>query len=91
LLLPDGIEDVLRVYYIVARQSGGLIGPARDWLLGRDEWFALYRDDNAVDDWTFIRSVKRGLFRLHPLGPRRMSTGCVVLLYREEFDRLRQH
>jgi hypothetical protein len=89
--VPDGGPIPGGMYYIVARQSGGLIGPARDWLLGRDEWFALYRDDDSIDDWTFIRDVKRGLFRMHPLGPRRMSTGCIVLQYREEFERLRKH
>ena len=51
--------------------------------------FALYRDDQSVDDYTFVESVRRSLFRLHPLGPRRISTGCVVLQYPDEFNRLR--
>jgi hypothetical protein len=42
-----------------------------------------------VDDQTFVMGVQRGMFRLHPLGPRRMSSGCVVLAHDVEFDRLR--
>lgn len=49
-------------YYIVDRKSGGALGPLRDWVLGRDEWFALYRDDGSVDDATFVQSVARGQF-----------------------------
>jgi hypothetical protein len=78
-------------YFIVDRKSGGLLGPARDFVLGRDEWFALYRDDGKVDDATFIGGVQRGLFRLHPLGPRRMSTGCIVLNKADDFARLRKY
>jgi len=29
-------------YYIFDRQSGGILGPLRDFITGRDEWFALY-------------------------------------------------
>ncbi len=76
-------------YFIVDRKSGGKLGALRDWLLNRDKWFALYRDDGSIDDQTFVDGVSRGLFRLHPLGPRRMSTGCIVLQYPSEFDRLR--
>ena len=73
------------------RKSGGALGPLRDWVLGRDEWFALYRDDGSVDDATFVQSVARGQFRLHPLGPRRMSTGCIVLNDQAQFDLLRKY
>lgn len=89
--VPDGGPIPGGVYYIVDRESGGMLGSIRDWALGRDQWFALYRDDGRVDDYTFVQAVSRGLFRLHPLGPRRMSTGCIVLQYRTEFDRLREH
>ena len=78
-------------YLIVDRESGGLLGPARDWVLGRDEWFALYREDGKIDDATFIGGVRRGQFRLHPLGPRRMSTGCIVLNKPDDFARLRKY
>src|SRR4051812_12827573 len=83
--IPGGI------YYIVDRQSGGMMGSVRDWALDRDKWFALYRDDGTIDDFTFVSGVSRGLFRLHPLGARRMSTGCVVLQHQNEFDKLREH
>jgi hypothetical protein len=89
--IADGGSIPLGRYYIVNRESGGVLGPLKDWYLHRDKWFALYRDDGSIDDVTFIDGVKRGLFRLHPLGPRRMSTGCIVLHYHEEFDRLRAH
>jgi hypothetical protein len=68
-----------------------VLGPLKDFMLSRDEWFALYADDGTIDDQTFIHSVRRGEFRLHPLGPRRMSTGCVVLQYASEFALLRTH
>jgi len=77
-------------YHIVERPSGGRLGPVRDYLLGRDEWFALFRDDGTIDDETFVSGVRRGEFRLHPLGPRRMSTGCIVLQYPADFDKLRK-
>jgi hypothetical protein len=76
-------------YHVVERPSGGRLGPVRDFLLGRDEWFALFRDDGSIDDETFVSGVRRGEFRLHPLGPRRMSTGCIVLQYPAEFTKLR--
>jgi hypothetical protein len=75
-------------YYLIDRQSGGKLGWVRD--LFRDHWFALYSDDGKVDDETFIGDVRRGEFRLHPLGPRAMSTGRIVLQYKEEFDTLRK-
>jgi len=56
-------------YYIFDRQSGGLLGPLRDLFTGRDIWFALYAIDNEIDDETYCKQVKRGLFRLHPKGP----------------------
>jgi hypothetical protein len=66
-----------------------VLGAVRDWLLDRDKWFALYKCDGAIDDATFVAGVRRGMFRLHPIGPRRMSTGCLVVAHQVEFDRLR--
>jgi hypothetical protein len=85
----DGGPIPLGLYHIVDRPSGGRLGAIRDAATGRFEWFALYRDDGTIDDETFVDSVKRGQFRLHPLGPLGMSTGCVVLQYRAEFNSLR--
>ena len=62
-------------YYIVDRQSGGRLGWLYDYLrthgygTDRNEWFALYRKDEQVDDITFVNGVRRGAFRLHPIGP----------------------
>jgi hypothetical protein len=89
--VPDGGPIPGGMYHILDRRSGGRLGAVRDWALGRDHWFALYRDDGTIDDFTFVDKVSRGMFRLHPLGPRRMSTGCIVLQYPSEFDRLRAY
>lgn len=78
-------------YWIVDRASGGVMGGLRDWVTHRDQWFALYRDDGSVDDETFYQGVRRGEFRLHPLGPMRMSLGCIVLEFASEFETLRSY
>lgn len=81
-------------YYIVDRQSGGRFG----WLwdlgarlapgTGRDHWFALYRIDGKIDDETYIEGVRRGQFRLHPMGSGRISKGCITLVSHTAFARL---
>lgn len=76
-------------YFIVDRQSGGRLGWLRDAIRNADQWFALYRDDGTLDDTTFINSVRRGEFRLHPLGPSGMSTGCIVIQDPSRFGVLR--
>ena len=83
--IPPGL------YYIVDRESGGLFGPLRDFFTGRDEWFALYRQDGTIDDEMFINGVRRGEFRLHPIGPARTSLGCITLQSHTEFDRMRSY
>nr|WP_254058708.1 tlde1 domain-containing protein [Yersinia pestis] len=35
----------------------------------------LVRDDGKIDDYTWINNVERGNFRLHPIGPMRVSMG----------------
>ncbi|MDE8555645.1 DUF2778 domain-containing protein [Pantoea vagans] len=32
-------------------------------------WFGLFRDDGKIDDLTFVQGIRRGNFRLHPIGP----------------------
>lgn len=87
--LPKG------TYYIVSRQSGGRIGWLRDWLKDRgsnvrhDDWFSLYRNDNVIDDYTFINGVRRGNFRLHPNGRFGVSEGCITLASKAQFYKLR--
>ena len=88
---PDSVS-VLNVgplppgrYYIVDRPQGGRLGWFRDYVESelsgsdRDVWFGLFRDDGAIDDYTFIEEVRRGNFRLHPAGYRGVSNGCITL------------
>nr|WP_116611926.1 DUF2778 domain-containing protein [Paraburkholderia unamae] len=82
-------------YYIVDRGSGGLFTHIRDFFMDlvndtdREKWFALYRDDGQIDDWTFINGVGRGHFRLHPHGRANISEGCITLVDPPAFYRLR--
>jgi hypothetical protein len=87
-------------YWIVARPAGGAGSKALAWIKdawntydGRptdhNEWFALYRDDGAIDDVTWVNGVKRGQFRLHPAGGRGISLGCITLPSRSDFLRIR--
>lgn len=85
-------------YWIVERGTGGLGSWFRtqslDWYnryyngaeFGRDEWFALYRDDWSIDDYTWINGVKRGLFRLHP---GRISEGCLTIAHNADYGYIR--
>ena len=81
-------------YYIVDRQSGGRMGTLRDFMLhhvygtDRSIWFALYREDGWVDDVTWVGKVQRGAFRLHPIGPRGLSEGCITLASASDFTHL---
>lgn len=56
----------------------------------RSIWFALYREDGKIDDWTFIDNVERGRFRLHPAGYQGISQGCITLPSRAHFAILRE-
>jgi hypothetical protein len=88
-------------YWIVARPRGGTASQLEAWIKDvwnaahgnpshRDEWFALYRDDCLIDDWTWVHGVKRGNFRLHPVGGSGVSFGCITLIRAADFNRLRQ-
>lgn len=87
--IPKGL------YYIVGRQSGGHLDALRLFMLkhfygtDRSEWFALYRADKKIDDWTFVNGIRRGNFRLHPIGPMKLSEGCITLNHPSEFEVLR--
>ena len=85
-------------YYIVARESMGHLGWLRDWIHsernGYDvtKWFMLLRDNNGrAQDETFVAGVVRGHFRLHPIGPRGLSEGCITVTDTEQFGRLRSY
>lgn len=88
-------------YWIVDRPAGGLRSQMEAWgkdlgntLLGKPthhtEWFALYRDDSQIDDWTWVNGVKRGNFRLHPIGGGGHSYGCITLMSYADFQGLRR-
>jgi hypothetical protein len=88
-------------YWIVDRPSGGIGSRVGAWAkdawntaigepTNHSEWFALYRDDRSIDDWTWVNGVKRGNFRLHPVGGGGHSYGCITLQSLAEFHRLRQ-
>ncbi|MFS2221186.1 DUF2778 domain-containing protein [Pantoea sp. B65] len=72
-------------YFIVDRESGGRLSRIRDFMQDtlagtyRAGWFALYRNDSVIDDYTFINGVRRGHFRLHPVGRFGVSEGCITL------------
>ena len=89
------------VYYIVHRPTGGWKGVIRtdlhdfySWVtpypVNKAEWFALYRKDGKIDDYTRINGVKRGNFRLHPQGPLHISEGCITLENGSDFKTIRQ-
>jgi len=72
-------------YYIVTRARGGWNTRLNDFFKSidsgsdRDIWFALFREDERIDDSTFIENVQRGSFRLHPAGRNGNSDGCITL------------
>ncbi|WP_104403357.1 DUF2778 domain-containing protein [Vibrio penaeicida] len=76
-------------YYIFDRQSGGMLGPLRDYFSGKDQWFALYAADSKMDDETICLNIKRGQFRLHPKGPLGVSKGCIVVEHQSDFSTIR--
>ncbi|MGV8917176.1 MAG: tlde1 domain-containing protein [Pseudomonas sp.] len=55
----------------------------------KNHWFALYRDDDVIDDHTSINNIKRGHFRLHPIGSACISQGCITLISKIGFDELK--
>lgn len=80
-------------YYLVDRQPGGTFGWLWDWLAAHGDvstdhskWFMLWNENGG--DTTFIQGVKRGGFRLHPVGRRRLGDGCITVVDPSEYDRL---
>jgi len=81
-------------YWIVERGSGGYLSKKKAQVqdawnkfrhgaeFGRDEWFALYRDELGIDDGTWIDGVYRGLFRLHP---GTISEGCITIAHNSDY------
>jgi hypothetical protein len=88
-------------YWIVDRPSGGIGSRLQAWasdtansFLGthtdRGEWFALYCDDEQIDDYMWVEGVRRGNFRLHPVGGRKVSYGCITLQSYSDFHSVRR-
>lgn len=82
-------------YYLVDRQSGGLLGFIRDWWSAhgrvstdRHEWFMLWNPVSG--DTTNVNGIRRGNFRLHPMGRMRLSEGCIMVNSPYEFERLQK-
>lgn len=73
-------------YYIIDRQSGGLLGPLRELFSSKDQWLALYAIDKKIDDSTFCQKVKRGQFRIHPKGALGISEGCITFEKMSDFN-----
>ena len=85
-------------YWVVDRPSGGYFSHKKAQIqdtwnkvrygteFGRDEWFALYRDDWGIDDGTWIDNVYRSLFRLHP---GTVSEGCITIVHNSDFAMIR--
>lgn len=67
-------------YYILDRQSGGRLGFIYEFFGNKSNWFALYADDNHIDDFSlWCEGLVRGEFRLHPKIGTGISKGCIVI------------
>ena len=53
------------------------------------EWFALYAEDNFIDDRVYCDGIIRGAFRLHPKGRQGISEGCITIDSYPDFQRIR--
>jgi hypothetical protein len=85
-------------YWIVDRGTGGFFSGLKAKVqdrwnkvrsgaeFGRNEWFALYKDDWGIDDGTWIDNVYRGLFRLHP---GTVSEGCITIAHNSDYALIR--
>lgn len=76
-------------YYILDRESGGLLGPLRELWNNKRDWLSLYADDGKIDDYTLCEHIKRGNFRLHPKGEFGISEGCITIASTADFYRIR--
>lgn len=73
-------------YYIVTRSRGRWKTRLNDFYKSQESgsdrklWFALFREDDRIDDSSFIGDVERGAFRLHPAGHNGNSDGCISIV-----------
>ena len=81
-------------YYIIDRETGGRLGWARDlwaeYANGNDhsQWFSLWNP--STGDITIVNGVKRGNFRIHPSGISGLSKGCITIVNKADFIKLRE-
>ena len=85
-------------YWIVDRKEGNWFSQKKEEIhdeinriigrheFGRTDWFALWRDDWGIDDYTWIEGVRRGNFRLHP---GTISKGCITIAHNSDFASIR--
>lgn len=97
-VIPDKGPIPEGKYWIIDRPTGGLWSKTSGWVKDlvnivfsqaefmRSEWFALYRDDGLIDDYTWIKGVERKYFRLHPGS---VSRGCITLVHNTDYALLR--
>ncbi|WP_186258332.1 DUF2778 domain-containing protein [Burkholderia gladioli] len=93
----EGIGPIPKgTYYIVDRQSGGRLGWFHDAIgkygigtTDHTKWFMLW--NASTGDSTYVGNVKRGQFRLHPMGQLRLSEGCITVTNPTTFDRLAEY
>lgn len=52
---------------------------------------SLYRNDGVIDDFTVVNGVRRGNFRLHPVGFWGISEGRITLPHPAQFNQLRAY
>lgn len=85
-------------YWIVDRMEGNWFSQKKEEFhdqlnrlvgrreFGRTDWFALWRDDWGIDDYTWIEGIIRGNFRLHP---GTVSKGCITIAHSSDFAMIR--
>lgn len=94
--VPDDGPLPKGTYYIVGRPNGGkhqaLVETIEDIANGthRAEWFALFHEGSPPTDFMTINGIRRGRFRLHPVGYWGRSEGCITLPHPSQFDTLRK-
>jgi hypothetical protein len=82
-------------YYIVDRESGGrhgaVVDAVSDQVNGtrKKDWFALYSTALPISDYLLIGGVRRGNFRIHPVGYWGVSEGCITLPNTQNFYSVR--
>jgi len=96
--IPDIDPTPPGKYWIVDRREGNWFSQKKakihDGLnklvgrreFGRTDWFALWRDDWGIDDYTWIEGVERGNFQLHR---GTVSKGCITIAHNSDFAMIR--